>query len=165
MLRKIKNILGKQGKKRTVKTNYMFFSVLISQAATLIAGQSYSNTTIYPFPYTGRFRCRIIGFQIKTTADPPGVPLSTTLGVVSRRMINPLSPYIFQAIIPGTNYFLSSNLDVGGFSKTGWWECDLSNGIDFALVSPEAKNLPILQVLLHFEVERVVEGSLLMKSS
>jgi len=80
-------------------------------------------------------------------------------------MINPLSPYIFQAIIPGTNYFLSSSLADGGFSKTGWWECDLSNGIDFALVSPEARNLPILQLLLHFEVERVVEGSLLMKSS
>jgi len=143
----------------------MFFSVLISQAATTSAQQSYSNTTIYPFPYTGRFRCRITGYQIKT--GPGSTASTTTVAVVSRRMTNPLSPYIFQVIVPGINSTVqATQIDFSGFSRTGWWECDLSNGIDFALVSPEGlPTVSAIQLLLHFELERVVEGSLLMKSS
>lgn len=139
----------------------MFFTVFIEQLASTFPQTTYTKSTVYPFPYAGRFRCRITGYQIKYGLGVPTA--SPTIAVISRAMVNPLSPYIFRAMPPGSNTLIVGGTLDGGFCSSGWWECDLSTGIDFALVSPEGQEIGSIQVLLHFELERAVEGSLLMK--
>lgn len=141
----------------------MFFTVFIQQPASTFPQTTYTKSTVYPFPYAGRFRCRITGYQIKYGGG--NASSSPTIAVISRAMVNPLSPYIFRVMPPGINSLITGLEfpDGGGFCSSGWWECDLSTGIDFALVSPEGAEIGNILVLLHFELERAVEGSLLMK--
>lgn len=119
-------------------------------------------TSVYPFPYSGRFRVRITGYQLNygsgTIAGSSTSPLQ--LAVTSRTLVNPLNPYVFRCLPANVNAEqLSGGYFSGGWSATGWWECDLNGSIDLTLIPVDAgAQLLTVTLILHFELQRVEEG-------
>lgn len=138
----------------------MYFTAHLYRAAGT-NGSSVLGASQFPFPYSGRFRVRITGYQlsygngtITGAGDSPA-----QLVVVSRTLVNPLNPYVFRCLPANVNFNQTSGgYLTHGWAATGWWECDLNGSIDLTLTGMEDKTLLAATLILHFELQRVEEG-------
>ena len=124
----------------------MYFILKSSSTTNLLPPYSkYTNESITPFPFTGRFKVRIVGYEFWTSA----VGAATLVSLYSRALVNPCMPYFFQ--------FLPYSLQPAQM-KSGWWEVELHNGIDISVVATEPEaTFPPYQLLIHLELVRLDE--------
>jgi hypothetical protein len=117
--------------------------------------------TILPFPMSGKFRCRIIGYEFITTQDHN----VSVCKVVSRALLNPMQPDKVFQFIPDriNNAFTIYHMPARAFSATGWWPIELHNSIDVQVVPDDDPTVitPTLLApftfLLHLELEKFPE--------
>jgi hypothetical protein len=114
--------------------------------------------TILPFPMSGKFRCRIIGYEFVST----DAHNASVCKVVSRALLNPMQPdKVFQFCPDRSDNLLAKYINVARvFSATGWWTVELHNSIDI-LVCPDddfgSNQLAPFTFLLHLELEKFPE--------
>lgn len=116
--------------------------------------------TILPFPMSGKFMCRIIGYEFVCTQ---GHNISVCK-VVSRALLNPMQPdKVFQFIPDRSNpAFTLYHAPARAFSATGWWPIELHNSIDVQVVPDDDITVPTTLLapftfLLHLELEKFHE--------
>lgn len=114
--------------------------------------------TIVPFPMSGKFRCRIIGYEFMGTDDHS----VSVCKVVSRALLNPMQPdKVFQFIPDNINYTLGLYRQPARvFSATGWWPIELHNSIDLQVLPDDiyaSNQLAPFVFLLHLELEKFPE--------
>lgn len=113
---------------------------------------TYTSTDITPFPYSGRFKVRITGYEFSSDY---AVPLGLSYEVYSRALRNPLMPSIFK-FIPDRGSVANAGNIIRQFNKTGWWEVDLAGGIDLSVVPYNSTTrVQGFTFLLHLELERL----------
>jgi hypothetical protein len=140
----------------------MYFTAYLSRLSD-ITTSTVLGTSQYPFPYSGRFRVRITGYQLcyGNGATVAGDTSPSQIAVTSRTLVNPLNPYVFRCLPTNVNNNSQSSggYFTSGWSATGWWECDLNGSIDLTLTPVDAgKQLLTTTLILHFELQRVEEG-------
>ena len=139
----------------------MHFTIRVSTNATTNMVPRTGSTmapTILPFPMSGKFRCRIIGYEFVST-DAHTVSVCK---VVSRALLNPMQPdKVFQFIADRSKDDSSAYLmPFRVFSATGWWNVELHNSIDVQVLPDDdfdTNNLPPFTFLLHLELEKFPE--------
>jgi hypothetical protein len=114
-----------------------------------------------PFPFSGRFKCRITGYEYRTEGDPTTTDL---IHVYSRCLLNPLMPEVFK-FLPDTAPVAGNGAEARQFNKSGWWEVELSGAIDLSLTTIGVGTFTgPFTFLLHLELERVTDRDLESKS-
>jgi hypothetical protein len=139
----------------------MHFTIRVSTNATTNTVPRTGSTmapTILPFPMSGKFRCRIIGYEFLST-DVHNV---TVCKVVSRALLNPMQPdKVFQFIADrSTNDLVKYHAPARLFSATGWWPIELHNSIDVQVLPDDdfsTNNIPPFTFLMHLELEKFPE--------
>lgn len=114
--------------------------------------------TILPFPMSGKFRCRIIGYEFLCSEDHN----VSVCKVVSRALLNPMQPdKVFQFIPDRINTILTMfHNPARAFSATGWWPIELHNSIDVQVLPDDdytSNQLAPFTFLLHLELEKFPE--------
>lgn len=117
-----------------------------------------------PFPLTGKFRCRIVGYEFVTN----GLHDVRLMRVVSRNLANPLQPNALLFFVPSGCRQNNIEQNVArAFSETGWWEVELHNGMDLIVYPADeilpGSLIPAFTFLLHLELERSGSGIDLVK--
>lgn len=135
----------------TVRVSTNGFTPPIPKTSTLAP-------TIVPFPMSGKFRCRIIGYEFVST-DQHNVSVCK---VVSRALLNPMQPdKVFQFIPDRTNNALTEfHKPARAFSATGWWPIELHNSIDLQVIPDDdfgSNQLAPFTFLLHLDLEKFPE--------
>lgn len=117
--------------------------------------------TILPFPMSGKFRCRIIGYEF-ICSETHNVSVCK---VVSRALLNPMQPDKVFQFIPDrcdSTHMLPPIFQHPArvFSGTGWWPIELHNSIDVQVIPDDSftsNNLAPFTFLLHLELEKFPE--------
>lgn len=117
--------------------------------------------SIYPFPISGKFRVRIVGYEF-VSSETHNVGL---MKVVSRTLVNPIQPdRIFQFIADGTIAGTTPPVQrqpARAFHPTGWWNIELNGNIDLKVYPDDQQgsgnNVAPFTFVMHLELER--EGS------
>lgn len=135
--------------------NKMYFTVRLTRLANYDKPfATYTSTDITPFPYSGRFKVRITGYEFSSDLQVAQAG-AYCYDVYSRALRNPLMPVIFR-FIPDRPQLAANAPYVRQFTKTGWWEVDLSGGIDLAIATSDfSTRVNAFTFLLHLELERV----------
>lgn len=139
----------------------MHFTVRVSTNAYTNAVPRTGSTmapTILPFPMSGKFRCRIIGYEFVST----DVHNCSVCKVVSRALLNPMQPdKVFQFIPDRSNALLTAyHAPARLFSATGWWNVELHNSIDVQVLPDDdfgTNQVGPFTFLLHLELEKFPE--------
>jgi len=138
----------------------MYFIAVVQSAG---GAPSYPNQTTFtantttPFPFSGRFKVRITGYDYQTDGDPT---TSKRIVVYSRALLNPLMPQVFS-FLPDKLPFTGNGTQIRHFNKSGWWEVELSGAIDLTLTTTETQtSVGPFTFLLHLELERLTEHEL-----
>jgi hypothetical protein len=138
----------------------MHFTIRVTSAGYTSPAPSVGSTmapTILPFPMSGKFKCRIIGYEFICT-DVHNVAVCK---VVSRALLNPMQPdKVFQFIPDRTNNTLTDYHNPSRvFSATGWWPIELHNSIDVQVLPDDdtSNQLAPFVFLLHLELEKFPE--------
>lgn len=120
-----------------------------------------------PFPITGKFRCRISGYEFSCLF----LHQCRLMKVVSRELINPLQPDALLYFIPTSCSTTTPSGVVEQkiarvFSKNhGWWEVDLRNEMDLIVYPadeiltsylPIPPSIPAFTFLMHLELEPII---------
>lgn len=142
----------------TIRVSTMAYT---AQVGVPTAAGSTMAPTIVPFPMSGKFRCRIIGYEFVCTE----VHNCSVVKVVSRALLNPMQPdKVFQFIPDRCDnnhthppiYQYPARV----FSGSGWWPIELHNSIDVQVL-PDAdydtNPLAPFTFLLHLDLEKFPE--------
>ena len=112
--------------------------------------------TILPFPMSGKFRCRIIGYEF-ISVDTHSVSVCK---VVSRALLNPMQPDKVFQFVPDRVLTSGMHEPARAFSGTGWWPVELHNSIDIQVLPDDdfnSQSLPPFTFLLHLDLEKFPE--------
>lgn len=138
----------------------MHFTIRVSTNALTPAIPKTSTIapTIVPFPMSGKFRVRIIGYEFVST-DYHNVSVCK---VVSRALLNPMQPDKVFQFIPdrATTLLTEFHQPARVFSATGWWPIELHNSIDLQVLPDDDFDTNQLQpftFLLHLDLEKFPE--------
>jgi hypothetical protein len=139
----------------------MHFTIRVSTNAYTQQTPAVGSTmapTILPFPMSGKFRCRIVGYEFICT----DVHTCSVVKVVSRALLNPMQPDKVFQFIPdrSTNALTDFHQPSRVFSGSGWWPVELHNSIDVKVVPDDdfsTNQLGPFVFLLHLDLEKFPE--------
>ena len=124
----------------------MYFTLKNSAEFQYTPQFGYRSESITPFPFNGKFRVRIVGYDYASSTNA----LNPYFNVYSRALLNPCMPTVFS-FIPAT-----AGNTVRTFHRSGWWEVELSSGgIDLLVMGSDGFAVPAYTLLIHIELERL----------